>query len=67
MTPINDQNQEDRIAALEKGQREILELLRPISETYTSVSLMGKWLMAFMVLISILLGIVLSVGKLFNK
>lgn len=56
----NDQRQEDRITALEKGQKDILDLLKPISETYTTVSTMGRWGMAFMVFISILIGVVLG-------
>lgn len=61
-----DQRQEDRISALEKGQQEILALLRPISATYTTVSTMGRWSMAFMVFISILIGLILGFRNLFK-
>ncbi len=59
-----NQNQDDRIKALEKGQEEILNLLRPIAETYTTVTTLGKWGMAVMVFISILIGIVLGARNL---
>lgn len=55
-----DQEQEDRILALEKGQEAILELLKPIAETYTTVSTMGRWGMAVLVFISIMIGVVLG-------
>lgn len=58
---------EARIEALEKGQAEILRMLKPISETYTSVSTLGKWFMAFMVFISILIGILLGLKDYFFK
>lgn len=55
-----EQKQDDRIKKLEDGQEEIMKLLRPISETYRTVNLMGKWLMAFLVLVSVMLGIIAS-------
>lgn len=67
MTPQEQQRNEDRISALEKGQAAILDLLKPISETYRTVSLLGKWVTAFAVFISIVLGIIFSATKLFNK
>ena len=63
MNTSHEQGQEDRILALEAGQKQILELLKPIAETYSAANLMGKWVMAFLVLISILLGILLSIKK----
>lgn len=61
------QRQDDRIQALEDGQKEILLLLRPIAETYTTASKLGKWFMALLVFISIGFGIVLSLKELFLK
>lgn len=59
---------EERVADLENGQRQILELLKPISETYRTVSTLGKWMMALLVFISISIGIVLGFRNLFiNK
>lgn len=61
-----NQRQDDRISALEDGQKEILELLRPISETYRTASMLGKWVMALAVFISIAIGIIVSlrdIGK----
>jgi hypothetical protein len=62
-----NQKQEDRIEALEKNQELILEMLKPIADTYRSVEMLGKWLMAFLVLVSVSIGIVLSWTKLFDK
>ncbi len=67
MTDQQNQRQDDRITALEKGQEEILALLKPIAETYTTVSTVGKWGMAIMVFVSILIGIILGAKTLFNK
>jgi hypothetical protein len=55
---------EERITTLEEGQEEILKLLKPISETYSTVSHLGKWVMAILVFISILLGILLGAKNL---
>jgi hypothetical protein len=51
------QKMEDRIGVLEKGQQEILDLLKPIARTYASVETIGKWGMAFLVIIATLIGI----------
>lgn len=62
-----DHEQEKRILALEKGQAEILGLLRPIADTYKTASKLGKWAMALLVFISILLGVILSLRALLKK
>lgn len=62
-----DNEQERRIGALEAGQKQILELLEPIAETYKTANMLGKWTMGIMVFMSILLGVILSLGKLFHK
>lgn len=61
-----DEGQEKRILALEEGQKEILALLKPISETYSTVSTIGRWGMALLVFISILIGIILGAKNLFR-
>lgn len=61
-----DQRQEDRIIALEEGQKAILDLLKPISETYTTVTTMGRWGMALMVFLSIIIGVILGAKNLFK-
>lgn len=66
LTP-QQQQIEDRVTALEKGQREILDLLKPIAETYSTVTRLGKWLMAAAVFISICIGILLSLKSFFKK
>ena len=62
-----NQKQDDRITSLECGQAEIIKMLKPIAETYRSVELLGKWMMAFLVFVSVVVGIVLSWSKLFDK
>lgn len=66
MTEI-ERLQNDRIAALEKGQNEILELLRPISETYRTASQLGKWLMGTIVFCSLVVGVILAIMKITKK
>jgi hypothetical protein len=61
-----NQRLEDRVLALEKGQQDIINLLKPISETYTTVSNLSKWLSAFLVLVSIVIGIVLGWKQIFK-
>jgi hypothetical protein len=63
---MSDQRQNDRIDALEKGQEEILALLRPIADTYSTASTLGKWAMALLVFISITLGVILSIKSIFK-
>ena len=59
-----EQKHEDRISALEDGQKQIIALLEPISETYKTVSKMGKWLVAFIVFISVIIGILAGLKEL---
>lgn len=61
-----ESEQDASILALQKGQAEILELLKPISETYVTVARLGKWLSAFLVLVSICIGIMLGLKEI-NK
>lgn len=69
-----DKTQDDRIIALESGQKkleegqeEMLKLLRPISETYRTVSTLGKWMMAVLVFMSIMIGVLLGFKSLFEQ
>jgi hypothetical protein len=55
---------EERISLLENAQlencqqhKEIMDMLKPIARTYDGANLMGKWIMALLVFISILLGV----------
>ncbi len=41
--------------------------LSPVFETYSTVSQMGKWVMAVAVFASVLIGIILSVKTIFMK
>lgn len=64
---VFDQGQLNRIERLEDSLGRIENLLEPISETYTTVSRMGKWLMAGAVFVSIIVGSVLGVLKIFGR
>lgn len=50
-----------------KRHEEVMSILKPIAETYTSASTMGKWLMGLAVFISIVLGILFSIKSIFEK
>jgi hypothetical protein len=63
----HNRKQDDRIAALEKGQTEILELLRPISETYKTASTLGKWVMGLLVFLSVGIGVLLGLKEIVWK
>lgn len=59
--------QEQLIKKLDDQYREITSLLKPISQTYQTASKLGKWIMALMVFISIMLGVALSLKSLLKK
>ena len=63
--PISERVQklEDLACQNSDEHKEIMKLLGPISDTYKTVNIMGRWLMAVLVLISILIGILASWGK----
>ncbi len=63
----SEREQEARLDRLETAITEIRDILKPISETYTTASTAGKWFMGLMVFISIGIGIVLSLSKLIHK
>jgi hypothetical protein len=66
LTEIHKQNkkQDDRIQALEDGQKEILELLRPIAETYQTAGTLMKWAQAILLMASVIIGILVGISKL---
>ena len=41
--------------------------LSPISDTYRTVNTLGKWLMAVLVFLSILVGVIASYFSIFNR
>lgn len=57
-------NHEDRITTLEEGQNEILELLRPISETYRTATTIGKWVMGSLLFASVVVGLLVGLKNL---
>lgn len=61
------QRHEDRIVALEKGQKEMLDILRPMSEAFTSAGLLIKWGTAFLVFVSIFIGVVISIKEVIKR
>jgi hypothetical protein len=63
---INQQNK-DQHEQIFKAIEANNKLLVPISETYKTVGLMAKWLMAFLVFLSMLGGVIVAWGKIFNK
>lgn len=50
-----------------RDMKDIMDLLKPLAETYKTASTMGKWIMAAAVFISIMLGIILSLQSFFKK
>jgi len=72
MKPIPERVQKLEDASLQNAAEHklIMEMLKPISETYTTVGLLSKWITAVMVFISIVVGIISQwskVIKLFGK
>lgn len=60
------ENQEFRDALLKQGDTlsRIEEILKPMSETYKTTEKLGKWIMAFVVFVSILIGILVGLKNL---
>mgnify|MGYP001613799762 FL=1 len=56
----------DTLARLEETLRKQDAVLQPISETYRSVSKVGKWAMALIVFLSIVVGTLLGLKNLFS-
>ena len=51
----------------ENDMKAIMDLLKPMADTYKTASTLGKWVMAAAVFISIMLGIVLSIASIYKK
>ena len=47
--------------------KEIKEMLEPLLETYKTAVFLGKWLFGFLVFLSVLLGIILSLRQVFKN
>lgn len=61
---IIHQNATDK--KIDLNHEELKKILTPIAETYGSVSKMAKWLMAVLVLVSIIVGILVGLKNLFK-
>lgn len=68
-----DISNDERLTALENNQHDFSDslnrieaLLRPIAETYTTASNLMKWLMGVAVFVSIIIGSILGLIKIFN-
>lgn len=48
-----------------QDHKEIMNLLTPIAKTYDAAGLMGKWIMAALVFLSVSIGVALGFGKIF--
>lgn len=59
-----NQLQDDRISALEKGQERILELLEPMADNYLAALKLGKWIMGGLLFTSAILGVLFGVKNL---
>ena len=47
--------------------KEIKEMLEPLLETYKTAVFLGKWIFGFLVFLSVLLGIILSLRQVFKN
>ena len=47
--------------------KEIKEMLEPLLETYKTAVFVGKWIFGFLVFLSVLLGIILSLRQVFKN
>jgi hypothetical protein len=58
----NDKIEEER----RKRHEEVMSKLEPLAETFRAASTMGKWIMAFLVFVSILIGILIGIKQLWK-
>jgi hypothetical protein len=58
---------EELMTINELQHAEMIKLMRPISETYTTVGRMSKWIMALLVFLSVLGGVVWTWGNILKK
>jgi len=52
----------EQVESLTKEIQELKEILKPMAETYVAVTKLGKWAGQGLVIISITIGIILSLG-----
>lgn len=51
---------------LDREIKDIKDILKPLTETYTTAVVLGKWIMGTLVFISVLIGIILGLKNLFK-
>lgn len=57
----------DRLDEQDEVLKSIQDTLKPISDTYTTFTVLGKWVMGLSLFISVIIGIILGILKLSNK
>ena len=57
----------DTLTRIEEKQNEMNKCFEPINETFKATALMGKWLMTFLVFLSILGGVIVAWCKILHK
>ena len=67
MFKAHEERDSERFEEINNTLKEIRDNLKPITDVYTSVSLLGKWAMGGIVFVSIIVGIVVAVVQLFNR
>lgn len=60
------QKQDDRITNLEDQHKELLEKLTPMIDAFNAASKLGKWGTSLLVFLSVAIGIVLGIIKIFH-
>lgn len=60
----HDQKQSDDIQLILDKLSKLEDTLKPIAETYQTVTRLGKWAMAGLVLVSVIIGILLGIKNL---
>ncbi len=63
----HEQNDRFNFDLMQASLSRIEATLKPISETYTTASLLGKWLVASAVFVSIIVGTILSLKSLLGR
>jgi len=66
MFKAHENRDNERFEEINATLKEVRDAIKPISDVYTSVSLLGKWGMGLMIFISILVGIVVALATLFK-
>lgn len=60
-------NDADTVERITRNHEEVMGFLRPISETYNTVSVLGKWMTAVAIFISIIIGIITGLQKILHR